>query len=69
MINTDVEFRDMRFKDGRNVLHRVTSGARNRNVGGVDVTTACDLQYNVIPKLHLRKRGDIDCMVCLVRDR
>jgi len=63
------ELRGMRFKDGRNVMHRVIHGAENRGVGGVDITTACDLRYNVIPKISLRKRGDVDCMGCLVKDR
>ncbi len=62
-------FEGLRFKDGHNVMHRVIHGAENRNVGGVDITTACAQQWNVIPKISLRKRGDVDCMDCLVKDR
>lgn len=62
-------FRGLKFKDGRRVMHRVHHGAENRNVGGADIETACGLRYNVIPKVSLRKRGDVDCMGCLVKDR
>lgn len=62
-------FRGLRFKDGRNITHSVIHGAENRNVGGADILTACDLRYNVIPKISLRKRGDVSCMVCLVKAR
>lgn len=58
------------FKDGRGVMHRVLSNSEdNRSVGGVDVEMGCGLKYNVIPKLHLRKLGDVDCMGCLVKAR
>ena len=69
MITGKETFQGLRFKDGRNVMHRVKHGAENRNVGGADILTACDLRYNVIPKISLRKRGDVSCMVCLVKDR
>jgi hypothetical protein len=58
-----------RFKDGRNVTHLVMAGSSNRNVGGADIQTVCDLRYNVIPEISLRKRGNVDCMTCLVRAR
>lgn len=58
-----------RFKDGRDVTHLVVVGSRNKSVGGVDIQTVCGLRYNVIPKVSLRKRGDVDCMGCLVRAR
>lgn len=58
-----------RFKDGRNITHLVMAGSRNRNVGGSDITTVCGLKYNVIPEISLRKRGNVDCMACLVRAR
>lgn len=62
-------FRGLRFKDGRNITHSVIHGAENRSTGGADILTTCDLQCNVIPKISLRKRGDVSCMVCLIKDR
>jgi hypothetical protein len=61
MKDTGDELQGMRFKDNRNITHRVIHGA--------DILTACDLRYNMIPKIGLRKRGDVDCMVCPVKDR
>ena len=58
-----------RFKDGRDVTHLVVVESKNRSVGDVDIQTLCGLQYNVIPEVSLRKRGDVDCMGCLVKVR
>lgn len=57
------------FKDGRNIMHRVARSADNWSVGGVDIQTLCGLRYNVIPKISLRKHGDVDCMGCLLKAR
>lgn len=65
----EIEIRGRRFKDGQDVTHLVLAGSKNRNVGGVDIKTACGLQYNVIPDISLRKYGDVDCMGCLVKVR
>lgn len=48
-------------------MHLVRVGAKNRNVGGVDIRTMCGLKYNVIPQVSLQKQGDVDCMGCLVK--
>jgi hypothetical protein len=57
------------FKDGGDVTHRVVRSTDNRSVGGSDVEMACGLQCNVIPRISLRKHGDVDCMGCLVKVR
>lgn len=56
-----------RFKDTCGITHLVEHGAKNlRIIGSVYIWTACDLQCNVDLKVSLRKRGDVDCMGCLV---
>ncbi len=58
-----------RFKDSHGVTHLVLVGSKNRNVGGVDIKTTCGLMYNVIPEVSLHRRGNVDCMGCLVKAR
>jgi hypothetical protein len=58
-----------RLEDGHGVTHLVLVGSRNPSIGGVDVKTTCGLEYNVIPEISLRKRGNVDCMGCLVKAR
>ena len=57
------------FKDGQDITHRVVRSADNRNAGGTDIETTCGLRCNVIPRISLRKTGNVDCMGCLTRAR